>query len=153
MASFEHLRQFWYRQMTIAAISLIATVLVVLLVPGAIEGIPQTGFEALSGGLATLLGLTFTAFSILTTFMPGLRRDFVRSQTFAVMGVTFVLTMAAQMAGLSVAAICFVFYRKPVLGILSPPTVFLALFSIGLMAELISYMFSLFEMARQSASE
>lgn len=153
MSVLGELRQFWSRQVLVGLVSLIMTVAFVLLAPGVIEGIPQTGFEALLVGLATLLGLTFTSLSIITTFMPGLRKDFVRSQTFAAMGATFVLTMAIQLTGVAMAAACFVFYRATVLGFLSPPTVFFSLFSIGLMAELFGYVFSIFEMARRAATE
>lgn len=153
MGSFDRLWQFWSHQIVIGILSGAVTAAIVLVSPGTIESIPQTGFEALTGGLATLLGLTFTSFSILTTFMPGLRRDFVKSQTFSSMGATFVLTMAAQISALSGSAVCFVFYRTEILNILSPPTVFLSLLSVGLMAELVSYMFSLFEMARRGLSD
>jgi hypothetical protein len=153
VGAYGNLRQFWSRQLFIGIISAALTIAITQAAPGTIEGIPQTGFEALSGGLATLLGLTFTSFSILTTFMPNLRKDFVRSRTFSAMGATFVLTMAIQMAALSLTAVCFVLYRPSVLEVLSSAAAFLSLFSIGLMAELIGYMFNLFEIARRSASE
>jgi hypothetical protein len=141
--------QFWSRQVEIVAVAIVATALMVLFYSSVLDAVPQSGFEALSSVFATLLGLTFTAFSILTTFMPGLRRDFVKSRTFGTIGKTFVLTMGAQMAAFALSVGSFVFYEPGVLKYAAPPTILFAILSVGLMGELMAYMFSMFRMARR----
>jgi hypothetical protein len=135
--------------MQIVAGAIVATALLVRFYSSILDAVPQSGLEALSSIFATLLGLTFTAFSILTTFMPGLRRDFVKSRTFGTIGKTFVLTMAAQMAALALSVGSFVFYEPGVLKYAAPPTILFAILSVGLMGELMAYMFSMFRMARR----
>lgn len=144
--------QFWSRQIAILAAAAVVTELALWWFYDEISSIPPSGFEALSTGFATLLGLTFTAFAIVATFMPALRSDFVKSQSFEMIGRTFVIAMIAQGSAFSLATLGFILYTPEFTRQMAPFLVFTAVASLGLLAKLGDYMFSLFRMARQGAS-
>lgn len=146
------IRQFWSRQLAILVVAAIVTGIAIRWFPGRLDTVPPAGLEALSTGFATLLGLTFTAFSIVATFMPALRADFVKSGSFEMIGRTFVIAMLAQGAAFSLATLGFVLYSPDLVREIAPFLVYFAVASLGLLAKLGDYMFSLFRMARQGSS-
>jgi hypothetical protein len=145
-------RQFWSRQIAILVGSGVLTVLAMLRFSDQVTSVSPAGLEAVSTGFATLLGLTFTAFSIVATFMPGLRPDFVRSESFEMIGRTFVIAMITEGATFSLATTGFVLYSASLVEQVAPVLVFTAIASLGLLAKLGDYMFSLFRMARQGTT-
>ena len=144
--------QFWSRQIAVLAASGVVTGFAVWRFSGIMTAVPSSGLEALSTGFGTLLGLTFTAFSIVATFMPALRADFVKSESFEMIGRTFVIAMFMQGSAFSLATLGFVLYSPDLSSQIAPFLVFTAVASLGFLAKLGDYMFSLFRMARQSAT-
>ena len=144
----EDLWQFWSLPVKLVLGSVIAYAALLYVAGTAIHSISSVAAESVAGVFATLLGLTFTAFSFLSAFMPVLRRDFVKSRTFLVMGQTFVVTMIAQISTFALAWISFLFHEdgwSANLGFLIVP---LALISIALMAALIADLYWMFTAAR-----
>lgn len=143
------LRQYWSRQILVVGVSVVLYILLLWLAWGELQQIPRDALEALFTSLATLLGLTFTAFSILATFIPGLRSDFVQSRTFTTMGTTFVLAMVVELIGLLLSGLSFLAWGAPGTRIASLGAVLFAILSAGFLTQLIGYMSRLFKMARQ----
>jgi hypothetical protein len=134
-------------------VSAVVAVLAVLWFYDAISSITPSGLEALSTGFATLLGLTFTSFAVVATFMPALRSDFVKSRSFEMIGNTFVAAMICQGAAFSLATSGFIVYSPRIIHLMSPFIVFTGVASLGLLAKLGDYMFSLFRIARLNADD
>jgi hypothetical protein len=145
-------RQFWGGQIIIAACSTLGFVVLLLTARTQVQSLPRDGLEALFTATATLLGLTFTAFSILATFIPGIRPDFVRSKTFANMGQTFLITMWVELASLLLSGLSFVVFGREGIQYAVLAALYFAILSAGYISLLMGYMFSLFEMARRSVS-
>jgi hypothetical protein len=148
MGTVGDLRQFWLRQLGIAGASLVLFAIFLWLAWAELQVIPRDALEALFTASATLLGLTFTAFSILATFIPGLRKDFVQSRTFSTMGQTFVLTMAAELLTLVLSGASFLASGRPGIEYVALASLLFAILSVGFLAQLAAYMSSLFKMAR-----
>jgi hypothetical protein len=148
MGTIEDLRQFWIRQLAITVASLLLFLVFLWLAWPELQVLPRDALEAIFTASATLLGLTFTAFSILATFIPGLRRDFVKSRTFSTMGQTFVLTMVAELLTLILSGLSFLAAGRPGVEYAALGAVLFAFLSVGFLAQLGAYMFSLFKMAR-----
>lgn len=145
------LRQFWLRQLLIVGVSVLVFAIFIWLTWAELQAIPRDALEALFTASATLLGLTFTAFSILATFIPGLRKDFVQSRTFSTMGQTFVLSMAAELLTLILSGLSFLASGRPGVEYTALASVLFAFLSVGFLAQLVAYMSSLFKMARSHA--
>jgi|SRR5271157_287739 len=152
MSALGELRQFWLRQAVILAASTGLFILVLWFAWPELQTIPRDALEALFTAFATLLGLTFTAFSILATFMPGLRKDFVQSHTFSTMGQTFVLTMAVELAALVLSGLSFIVYGRPGIEYAQAASILFAILSLAFLVQLIAYMSSMFKMARSRAA-
>lgn len=143
------LRQYWLRQLAVVVLSLIVYAILLSIGREELESIPRDASEALFTASATLLGLTFTAFSILATFIPGLRKDFVKSHTFRTMGQTFVLAMIAEFLTLVLSGLDFLGDGIPDVAYAGLAAILFAILSVGFIAQLLSYMSKLFKMARQ----
>jgi putative exporter of polyketide antibiotics len=147
-ATTEGLWQFWSLPVKLVVGSVFVYVGLLYIAGTAVHSISAAAAESVAGVFATLLGLTFTAFSFLSAFMPVLRRDFVKSRTFLVMGQTFVVTMMAQISTFALAWTSYLFHDygwSANLGFLIVP---LALISIALMATLITDLYWMFTAAR-----
>ena len=144
----EGLRQFWLRQISIVFLSVVLYAVTLWLAWPEVSSLPRDVIETLFTASATLLGLTFTAFAILATFIPGLRADFVRSRTFVTMGKTFTFSMGAEFCTLVLSGISMLAYGTAGSSLAGLTAVFFAILSAGLLVQLIGYMSTLFRMAR-----
>lgn len=144
----EVLTQFWGRQIAIVLVSVALFVALFFVAGSELQNLPREAFGVLFTAFATLAGLTFTAFSILATFIPGLRKDFVKSRTFAAMGQTFVLSMATELLAFLLAGLTFLAFGRPGIVVAGLASVYLAILSVGFLAQLMADMSTLFKMAR-----
>ncbi|WP_298278420.1 hypothetical protein [Ferroplasma sp.] len=102
--------------------------------------------------MATLLGLTFTAFAILFTITPYIRRDYVATDTFGNTGKTFTITLVIQFFTVILSFMAYVFFDADVYYGILLATTFFAVFSMGFLLFLIREMFILFRAIRNSLS-
>ena len=143
-----YVRQFWSRQIWIALISAAIYAAMLWLAWPEVSSLPRDVLETLFTASATLLGLTFTAFSILATFIPGLRTDFVESDTFMTMGQTFTLSLASEFCTLVLSGIGMLAFGTTASSAASLAAVFFAILSACLLVLLVRFMSTLFRMAR-----
>jgi hypothetical protein len=143
--------QFWSRAIVIVVFAALLFGSLFFVAGGSLQSIPRDAFESMAAIEATLLGLTFAAFSVVSTFMPTLRRDFVQSRTFLTLGQTFLVTMLLQLAAFAVAWLSVILSgsRLPEYG--GPAVVFVMILSVGFLLALVWDMFGLFRMARTGA--
>ncbi len=141
--------QHYSRQIEIAVVSVVLFAVLYLVASGPIESIPRDGFSTLAGMYATLLGLTFTAFSILTAIVPNVPKGLLRTPTFAMLGQTFVATMWLQLVTVLAAGLCYLGFGEgwvPGTGLV---VVFLAILSAGFLILVVQFMFYLFKLVRR----
>jgi hypothetical protein len=144
----EGLWQFWSLQIKVILAALVLYAALLYVAGPSVRSISPDAAESIANVFAVLLGLTFTAFSFLSAFMPVLRRDFVKSTTFLVMGQAFVITMLAQLSTFSLSWASFLFHGNGWAADLGFVIVPLALISILLMGTLVSDMYWMFTAAR-----
>ncbi|HEV2165607.1 MAG TPA: hypothetical protein VGS23_01310 [Thermoplasmata archaeon] len=142
--------QFYGRQLKATAASIAIFVTVFVAAPKALESIPQAGFATLAGMFATLLGLTFAAFSILTALTPSVPRGLLRSRTFLMFGQTFVVTIWLQLATVLLSGLCYLAYGSSWVEWTGIGVLFLAILSTGFLIVVVHYMLYLFKLVRRT---
>jgi hypothetical protein len=111
--------------------------------------IPQSGFATIAEMFATLLGLTFAAFSVLTALMPSVPKDFLKSRTFLMFGQTFVVTMWLQLVAVLGAGLCYLGYGNRWATDVGPVIVLVAILSVAFLLVVVHYMLYLFKLVRK----
>lgn len=110
--------------------------------------VPRDAIPFLATVLATLLGLTFTAFAIISAFMPNLREDYVSTHTFMNIGTTFFLTLLIQFISLILSFFSYLLYYQSYVHVMLFFTITGTIFSFGFLGTLIWGMFRIFRIAR-----
>ncbi len=141
--------QYYSRQIKAVVASAAAFVVLSIVAGSDLTSIPQAGFAALAEMFATLLGLTFAAFSILTALMTSVPKDFLRSRTFLMFGQTFVLTMWLQLFTVLAAGLCYLGYGNVWASDVGPGVVLSAILSVAFLVVVVHYMLYLFKVVRK----
>lgn len=142
-------RQFYSRQIKAIAASAIAFVILSTFESPALLSIPREGFATLAGMFATLAGLTFAAFSVLTALMPSVPKGFLRSRTFLMFGQTFVLTMWIQLFTVLGSGLCYLAFGNEWIPDAGVVVVFGAILSVAFLLVVVHYMLFLFKVVRK----
>ena len=97
---------------------------------------------------ATLLGLTFTAFAVISAFLPNIEKDFLKTKTFENFTRTFKITMFIELLSLLIAIVNYLLFNTQYYSIFNGITITLIFLTIGFMAILIDRTFKVFKMTR-----
>jgi hypothetical protein len=97
---------------------------------------------------ATLLGLTFTAFAVISAFLPNIEKDFLKTKTFENFTTTFKITMFIELLSLLLAIVNYLLFHTQYYSIFNGITITLIFLTIGFMAILINRTFKVFKMTR-----
>lgn len=141
--------QFYSRQIRATVLAFVAFVVIYVLAASYLYSIPQAGFATLAGMFATLLGLTFTAFSILTALTPSVPRSLVGTKTFLMFGQTFVFTMWLQLATVLLSGLCYLTFGEKWVPGFGAASIFLAVLSVAFLLVVVHYMLYLFKLVRK----
>lgn len=93
MTDLKTILHLWKEHISVGVLILIMVIITNLLVYNKIEEIPRSALLQFSDILATLLGLTFTAFAILVSITPMIRKDFLKTDIFDSIGTIFYATL------------------------------------------------------------
>ena len=148
--SFKGIEQYWSSHLLLIIGLTIFSGVVLYSLGNAITTIPRSSIPFLATVQSTLLGLTFTAFAIISAFMPSLRRDYVETNTFLNIGRTFVGTLFIQFFSLIMSFFTYLSFPFLDMKTLLFATVTGTIFSFGFLGLLIWQMFMLFRIARNS---
>jgi hypothetical protein len=141
--------QFYGRHIKIGIVSLVLFGTLWALASGSLLSISQNGFGILASMFATLLGLTFAAFSVLTGMMPSIPKSLIRTRTFLVFGQTFVATMWVQLLTVLVAGACYIAFGQSWVGRAGALAILLGILSTGLLLFVVHYMLFMFKLVRK----
>ena len=144
----EKIFQFWKRQIILLIILALLSSLFILFFHRYLITLPRTGIPFLATIFSTLLGLTFTAFSIIGAFMPNMERDFLNTHTFEVFERTFRLTMLLELLSLIVSIIDYFAYNDIYIQYGIYALTVLITISLGFMAYLLNKTFEIFGITR-----
>ena len=97
---------------------------------------------------ATLLGLTFTAFAVISAFLPNIEKDFLKTKTFENFTTTFKITMFIELLSLLLAIVNYLLFHTQYYSIFNGITITLIFLTVGFMAILIDRTFKVFKMTR-----
>lgn len=147
---FKKLRQFWVYHLLSAVIMAIFSGIVLYFLGASILEVPRGTIPFLATVLSTLLGLTFTAFAIISAFMPNLRVDYVSTNTFLNIGKTFIMTLLIQLFSLVMSFFSYLLYGLPNSNAVLFATITGTIFSFGFLGMLIWEMFRLFRIVRNN---
>ena len=140
--------QFWKGQIILLIVLVFISSLFVLIFRGYLITLPRTGIPFLATIFSTLLGLTFTAFSIIGAFMPNMERDFLNTHTFEVFEITLRLTMLLELLTLIVSIIDYFAYDDVHIQYGIYALTILITTSLGFMAYLLNKTFEIFRITR-----
>ena len=104
----------------------------------------------LSTIFSTLLGLTFTAFAIISAFMPNIERDFLATKTFESFVLTFKITMSLQLLALVLSIIDYILFSRVYAIITNSVLLYFTFLTLGFMAFLINRTFRVFKITRNN---
>lgn len=110
--------------------------------------IPRSGVPFFATMFATLLGLTFTAFSILAAFLPNIEKDFLGTRTFNVFQKTFELTLSLELISLVLSIIAYMAFSTDIYGYILYSLVFSTMLTIGFLGFLIRKTFKVFNITK-----
>jgi len=128
----------------------IFSVIILYFLGSSILEVPRGAIPFLATVLSTLLGLTFTAFAIISAFMPNLRVDYVSTNTFLNIGKTFIMTLLIQLFSLVMSFFSYLLYGLPNSNVVFFSMIIGTTFSFGFLGMLILEMFRLFRIARNN---
>ena len=140
--------QFWRGEILLLLILALLSSLFVLFFHGYLITIPRNGIPFLATVFSTLLGLTFTAFSIIGAFIPNMERDFLNTHTFEVFEETFRLTMLLELLALIVSIIDYFAYDTIYIQYGIYALTILITISLGFMGYLLNKTFEIFRITR-----
>ena len=137
--------QYWSTHIILSiALALISILIMVFLNKDIIQ-IQRSTIPFLSTILSTLLGLTFTAFSILVAVTPNIRKDFIETTTFENIGKTFYLTLLIQFIADILSFFLYILFDTNAFYLLMDFTIILSIYSFGFLFFLIRDIFVLFK--------
>jgi hypothetical protein len=142
--------QYYSRQINATVVSVAIFGVLYLWAGPYLSSIPQDGFSTVATMFATLLGLTFAAFSIVTALMPSVPSGIVATRTFLMFAETFVFTMWLQLATLLAAGVCYLAYGAPWVAPTGVLVIFGALMSTAFLLVVVHYMFYIFKLVRMN---
>lgn len=145
--------QYWSEHIILSIILIVIWILFFIAAHQELKELPRSVVPFLGTIMATLLGLTFTAFAILFTITPYIRRDYVATDTFSNTGKTFTITLVIQFFTVILSFMAYVFFNTDVYYGILLATTFFAVFSMGFLLFLIREMFILFRAIRNSLSD
>jgi hypothetical protein len=141
--------QYYSRQIKATVVSVAIFGVLYLRAGSYLSSIPQDGFSTIATMFATLLGLTFAAFSIVTALMPSVPSGIVATRTFLMFANTFVFTMWLQLATLLAAGVCYLAYGAAWVTPTGVWVIFGALMSTAFLLVVVHYMFYIFKLVRK----
>jgi hypothetical protein len=141
--------QYYSRQISATIVSIAIFGVLYLRAGSYLTSIPQDGFSTIATMFATLLGLTFAAFSIVTALMPSVPPGIVGTRTFLMFANSFVFTMWLQLATLLAAGVCYLAYGAPWVRPAGIWVIFGALVSTAFLLVIVHYMFYIFKLVRK----
>lgn len=144
----------WKENITVAMVILMAAIITLILVYNKIEGIPRSVLPEFSDMLTTLLGLTFTAFSILVSITPRIRKDFVKTDVFDAIGMVFYITLLFQFIALIFSFISYILYSHTIGYILCiMVSIAFTVLSLGFLLYLIRNLFLIFKSIKNESAK
>jgi len=148
MEKTKKIRQYWSTHIILSIALALICVPFIIFLKSNINMIPRSTIPFLSTILSTLLGLTFTAFSILVAVTPNIRKDFVATDTFNNIGKTFYLTLVIQFIADIFSFISYLLFDTTAFVSLMCSTIILSIYSFGFLFFLIRDIFILFKSVR-----
>lgn len=145
--------QYWSTHIKLSILLVVISALFILLSNNYLSKIPRSVIPFLGTILATLLGLTFTAFSILVAITPNIRKDFIATYTFDNIGKTFYFTLIIQFIAVILAFISYVFFSTWAYFYLLRISIMMTIFSFAFLIFLVRDMFILFKGVRNKIIE
>ncbi|WMT51249.1 MAG: hypothetical protein RE471_09760 [Ferroplasma sp.] len=144
--------QYWSEHIELSGLLVGIWILFVSLSQQELKELPRSVIPFLVTILATLLGLTFTAFSILVAITPSIRKDFVRTVTFDNIGKTFYITLIIQFLTLILSLMDYIFFSTDLYYYILLASTFGTFFSLGFLLYLVRDIFGLFRVVRGMVS-
>lgn len=139
---------FWRGPIKLIITLIILSTIFIYLFSGTINEVPRNGITFLGTTFSTLLGLTFTAFTIIGAFMPNIPKDFLGTVTYETFIDIFKVTMSFQVIALILSIFeYFIFgsnYFIPLLYLL----IICIIISLGLFIFLVDKTFKVFMASR-----
>ena len=114
-----------------------------------VSDIPRSGVPFFATVFATLLGLTFTAFSILAAFLPNIEKDFLGTKTFRVFQKTFEITLSLELVSLVLSIIAYMAFSTDIYRYILYGLVSSTMLTIGFLGFLISKTFKVFTITKE----
>lgn len=140
--------QFWKTELTGLVVITILSLLFLALFSNYVTSLQRTSVPFLSTVFSTLLGLTFTAFAIISAFMPNIERDFLATKTFESFILTFKITMSLQLLALVISIIDYTLFSNDYAFLMNSVLLYLTFLTLGFMAILLHRTFMVFRIAR-----
>ncbi len=147
----------WKEHITVLILILIVIIITIVLIYNKIDNIPRSALPEFADMLATLLGLTFTAFSILVSITPRIRKDFLKTDIFDAIGIIFYVTLILQFFALIFTFISYMLYMDSITSITYILCMIIAISltvsSLGFLLYLIKQLFLIFKSVKNQSSE
>ena len=132
MTDLKTILHLWKEHIAVGVLILIMVIITNLLVYNKIEEIPRSALLQFSDLVATLLGLTFTAFAILVSITPMLRKDLLKTDIFDSIGTMFYVTLILQFFSLIFTFVSYIIFGHNIFYIfINIVTINLAAWSLG----------------------
>ena len=138
----------WDGTVKSAIVFLILSVIFIFFFKNDIASMGRSAILYFSTISATLLGLTFTAFAVISAFLPNIEKDFLKTKTFENFTRTFKITMFIELLSLLIAIVNYLLFQTRYYSIFNGITITLIFLTIGFMAILIDRTFKVFKMTR-----
>jgi len=138
----------WDGTVKSALIFLIMSVIFIYFFSNNISSLGRGAILYFSTISATLLGLTFTAFAVISAFLPNIEGDFLKTKTFENFITTFKITMFIELLSLLLAIVNYLLFHTQYYSIFNGITITLIFLTIGFMAILINRTFKVFKMPK-----
>ena len=146
MTDLKTILHLWKEHISVGVLILIMVIITNLLVYNKIEEIPRSALLQFSDLVATLLGLTFTAFAILVSITPMLRKDLLKTDIFDSIGTMFYVTLILQFFSLIFTFVSYIIFGHNIFYIfINIVTINLAAWSLGFLLYSIRNLFVLFK--------
>lgn len=144
----------WKEHIVVGIVIIGADIFTTLLIYNKIEVIPRSALLEFSDLLATLLGLTFTAFAILVSITPMIRKDFLKTDIFDAIGKIFYATLILQFFSLILTFVSYILFGDNVYYISTMlVSINFAIWSLGFLLYLIRYLFVIFRSIKNKILE
>ena len=140
--------QFWKTELMGLVVITILFLLFLILFSDHVTSLQRTSVPFFSTVFSTLLGLTFTAFAIISAFMPNIERDFLATKTFESFILTFKITMSLQLSALVVSIIDYTLFSTDYALPMNSLLLYFTFLTLGFMAFLLHRTFRVFRIAR-----